>query len=90
MISVSNDHTLALMRATDDLIETDTSGLPIGRLAAIVAAGRDQVLSGCETLGTEVGTPAEYVRIVMELARQDINLMRVPGQREEPDALAPA
>jgi hypothetical protein len=90
MNSSSNDHALALRRATEDLIEADESGLPIGRLAAAVAAARDQVLGGYRMLGIALPPPAEYVRTVIDLARKDIHAMRVPTPREDPNPLASA
>jgi hypothetical protein len=75
MNSVSNDYTAALLRATEDLIEHDTSGLQIGQLSRAVTAARDQILSGYRLLDLELPPPAEFVRVVIDLASQDIALM---------------
>jgi hypothetical protein len=88
MNSLSNEHNLALLRATEQLIEDDQSGLPIGRITAIVGAARDQILAGYEALGLDVEPPADFVRTVMELTRQDVHLMRVRAPGDDADFVA--
>jgi hypothetical protein len=63
--------TAALRVATEELIRTDTSGLPSNEIVGAVARARLEVQRGQTMLGLD---ELDYVRYVISLAREEIAL----------------
>jgi hypothetical protein len=69
-------HRSALAQATDELIASDRSGLPADRIISQVAAASNEIVRGHNLMGDDMPTPEEYVRIVVKLARKDLEYIQ--------------